>query len=129
MTEDYKGEEQAITHVRRLLDIVACTTRFGKPKRGLSSPDSKPKKNGKAQNQNKSGLGPPNGVGSPSSEPPVSPISESVGMVAIHTTPKLSDFYEFFSFSHISPPILRGYPYPFLFVYPFFLRLCLDSPA
>ncbi|TQD68874.1 hypothetical protein C1H46_045593 [Malus baccata] len=28
-------------------------------------------------------------------------------MVAIHPTPKLSDFYEFFSFSHLSPPILH----------------------
>ncbi|XVF74771.1 hypothetical protein PTKIN_Ptkin13bG0138400 [Pterospermum kingtungense] len=27
-------------------------------------------------------------------------------MVAIHPTPKLSEFYDFFSFSHLSPPIL-----------------------
>ncbi|XP_061340080.1 protein REDUCED CHLOROPLAST COVERAGE 3 [Gastrolobium bilobum] len=111
--EDYAEEAQAVAHVRRLLDIVACTTRFGKPKRGLSSPDSKPKKNGKAQHQNKTSLSPPatpNGesrVGSPSSEPPASPISDNVGMVAIHPTPKLSDFYEFFSFSHLSSPILH----------------------
>jgi hypothetical protein len=31
-------------------------------------------------------------------------------MAAVHPTPKLSDFYEFFSFSHLSPPILREYP-------------------
>ncbi|KAJ1429145.1 Tetratricopeptide-like helical domain superfamily [Sesbania bispinosa] len=111
--EDYTEEAQAIAHVRRLLDIVACTTRFGKPKRGFLSPDSKPKKNGKAQNHSKSCLSPPatpNGesrVGSPQSEQPTSPISDNVGMVAIHPTPKLSDFYEFFSFSHISPPILH----------------------
>lgn len=116
ITEDYTEEAQVVAHVRRLLDIVACTARFGKPKRGLSSPDTRPKKNGKAQNHNnKTGLSPPatpNGetrVGSPSSEPPASPISDNVGMVAIHPTPKLSDFYEFFSFSHLSPPILRGY--------------------
>ncbi|KAJ1410088.1 Tetratricopeptide-like helical domain superfamily [Sesbania bispinosa] len=111
--EDYTEEALAVAHVRRLLDIVACTTRFGKPKRGLLSPDSKPKKNGKAQNHSKSCLSPPatpNGesrVGSPQSEQPTSPISDKVGMVAIHPTPKLSDFYEFFSFSHISPPILH----------------------
>ncbi|WJX42739.1 hypothetical protein P8452_29936 [Trifolium repens] len=111
--EDYNDEIQAITHVRRLLDIIACTTRFGKPKRNLLGPDSKPKKNGKAQNQNKSSVSPPatpNGeirVGSPLSEPPASPISDNVGMVAIHPTPKLSDFYEFFSFSHLTPPILH----------------------
>jgi protein TIF31 len=114
VTEDYNDEIQAITHVRRLLDIIACTTRFGKPKRNLPGPDSKPKKNGKAQNQNKSSVSPPatpNGeirVGSPLSDPPASPISDNVGMVAIHPTPKLSDFYEFFSFSHLTPPILRA---------------------
>lgn len=114
LTEDYNEESQATTHVRRLLDIIACTTKFGKPKRNIPGPDSsKPKKNGKAHNQNKSGLSPPvtpNGetrVGSPMSEPPASPISENVGMVAIHPTPKLSDFYEFFSFSNLTPPILR----------------------
>ena len=117
--EDYTEEAQAVAHVRRLLDIVACTTRFGKPKRGPLSPDSKPKKNGKAQNQNKAGTSPPatpNGetrVGSPASERGVSAISDSVGMVAIHPTPKLSHFYEFFSFSHVSPPILREYPFLF----------------
>ncbi|KAK7349129.1 hypothetical protein VNO77_06240 [Canavalia gladiata] len=111
--EDYTEEAQATAHVRRLLDIVACTTRFGKPKRSLLSPDSKPKKNGKAQHHNKTSLSPPatpNGetrVGSPSSEAPASPISDNVGMKAIHPTPKLSDFYEFFSLCHLSPPILN----------------------
>ncbi|KAK7294066.1 hypothetical protein RJT34_16949 [Clitoria ternatea] len=111
--EDYTEEAQAIAHVRRLLDIVACTTRFGKPKRSLLSPDSRPKKTTKGQNQNKTSLSPPvtpNGesrVGSPSSEPPLSPVSDNVGMKAIHPTPKLSDFYEFFSLSHLTPPILQ----------------------
>ncbi|KAG5021479.1 hypothetical protein JHK85_017821 [Glycine max] len=109
--EDYTDEAQAIAHVRRVLDIVACTTRFGRPKRSVPSSESRPKKNGKAQHQNQTSLGTPNGesrVGSPSSEAPPSAISDNVGMKAIHPTPKLSDFYEFFSFSHLSPPILRG---------------------
>ncbi|XP_027344762.1 protein TSS isoform X2 [Abrus precatorius] len=111
--DDYTDEAHAVAHVRRLLDIVACTTRLGKPKRSLSSPDSKPKKNSKAQNNTKINLSPPvtpNGesrVGSPSSEPPSSPISDNVGMKAIHPTPKLSDFYEFFSLAHLSPPIIN----------------------
>ena len=112
VTEDYTDEAQAIAHVRRVLDIVACTTRFGRPKRSVPSSESRPKKNGKAQHQNQTSLGTPNGesrVGSPSSEAPPSAISDNVGMKAIHPTPKLSDFYEFFSFSHLSPPILRGY--------------------
>ncbi|KAF7814390.1 protein TSS isoform X1 [Senna tora] len=112
--EDYTEEAQAITHMRRLLDIAACTTRFSKPRRSLLSPDSKPKKNEKAQKNEKSGCSSPSTrpeaearVGSPTSDPSASPISDSVGMVAIHPTPKLSDFYEFFSLSHISPPILH----------------------
>ncbi|KAJ7951920.1 Tetratricopeptide repeat (TPR)-like superfamily protein [Quillaja saponaria] len=82
------------------------------PKRSLPSPDSKSKKNSRTH-QPKSNAGPPvtsNGdirAVSPSSESPVSPISDSLGMVAIHPTPKLSDFYEFFSFAHLSPPILN----------------------
>ncbi|KAF7843242.1 protein TSS isoform X1 [Senna tora] len=111
--EDYTEERQAIAHVRRLLDIVACTTRFAKPRRALTSPDFKAKKNNKAQYHNKSNSSPPttpNGeirAAPPPSDPPASPISDSVGMVAIHPTPKLSDFYEFFSFSHLSPAILH----------------------
>ncbi|XP_054780206.1 protein REDUCED CHLOROPLAST COVERAGE 3 isoform X2 [Prosopis cineraria] len=108
--EDYIEEAQAIAQVRRLLDIVACTSRFAKPRRALTSPDSKAKKNSKAQQNQKHNSGPPttpNGefqIGSPVT---VSPISDNIGMVAIHPTPKLSDFYEFFSFSHLSPPILH----------------------
>jgi len=122
-TEDYTEEAQAIAHVRRVLDIVACTTRFGRPKRSLLSPDSRPKKNGKAQHQNKTSLSPPetpNGesrVGSPSSsELAPSAISDNLGMKAIHPTPKLSEFYEFFSLAHLSPPILRGYLFLFTFI-------------
>eukprot|EP00256_Glycine_max_P063951 XP_014633913.1 protein TSS [Glycine max] len=63
--EDYTDEAQAIAHVRRVLDIVACTTRFGRPKRSVSSPESRPKKNGKAQHQNKMSLSPP---GTPNGE-------------------------------------------------------------
>ncbi|PRQ50579.1 putative clustered mitochondria protein [Rosa chinensis] len=95
--EDYSDEAEAVAHVRRLLDLVACTTRFAKPKRSAAAPDSKSKK---------SGTKPVNKNSGPSS-PSVSAISESLGMVAIHPTPKLSDFYDFFSFSHLTPPILH----------------------
>ena len=118
-SEDYIEEAQSVSHVRRLLDIVACTTRFAKPRRSPSTSELKSKKS-KAQARPKSGSNsapptPSDGGGSPSSEPSVAAasaaaaISENIGMVAIHPTPKLSDFYEFFSFSHLSPPILREY--------------------
>ncbi|GLT57310.1 hypothetical protein SLA2020_302920 [Shorea laevis] len=79
--EDYTEEAQAVAHVRRLLDITACTTRFAKSRRSPSTRNP---------------------------EPSVSAaISENLGMAAVHPTPKLSDFYEFFSFAHLSPPILH----------------------
>ncbi|KAM0957002.1 hypothetical protein ACFX2I_025140 [Malus domestica] len=110
--EDYSDEAQAEAHVRRLLDLVACTTRFAKPKRSATNPDSKSKKNGNRPRTRTSGPPSPSDAGdgrptSPHSEPSFSAISESLGMVAIHPTPKLSDFYEFFAFSHLSPPILH----------------------
>lgn len=110
--EDYTDKAQAEAHVRWLLDLVACTTRFAKPKRSASNPDSKSKKNGGRLDNRSSGPPSPSDGGSARatsarSEPSVSAISESLGMVAIHPTPKLSDFYEFFSFSHLSPPILH----------------------
>ena len=132
-SEDYIEEAQAVSHVRRLLDIVACTTRFAKPRRSPSTSELKSKKS-KAQAQPRRGSNsapptPSDGGRSPSSEPSVAAaaaVSENIGMVAIHPTPKLSDFYEFFSFSHLSPPILREY-----FIFSFnsccsvwFLRKC-----
>jgi protein TIF31 len=113
LSEDYTEEAHAVAHVRRLLDIAACTTRFAKPRRSPSTPESRSKKS-RAHQQAKSNSGPPtpSDGGAPSSpEPSVSAaISENLGMAAVHPTPKLSDFYEFFSFAHLSPPILRAYP-------------------
>ncbi|KAG6575607.1 Protein TSS, partial [Cucurbita argyrosperma subsp. sororia] len=118
--EDYSDEAQAVAHVRRLLDIVACTTRFCKPRRA-STPESRAKKNSRVHNHgnvnsssSSSSSSPVDGAselrcGSPSSqlEPSVSVVSDNLGMAAIHPTPKLSDFFEFFSLAHISPPILQ----------------------
>ncbi|KAK4375466.1 hypothetical protein RND71_006143 [Anisodus tanguticus] len=94
--EDYTESFQVVDHVRRLLDIVACTTRFATPKAGKSTTapaagsESRTKKHKARQNA------------SPSS----TAAQEENEMVAIHPIPKLSDFYDFFSFSHLSPPIL-----------------------
>ncbi|KAK8514278.1 hypothetical protein V6N12_008989 [Hibiscus sabdariffa] len=100
--EDYTEESQAVTHVRRLLDIVACTIRFSKPKR-LRSPPSTPS-DSKSKKVNSKHCQPNNNA--PPPPPETTPISESLDMAAIHPTPKLSEFYDFFSFSHLSPPIL-----------------------
>lgn len=99
--EDYKNEGEAMGQVRRLMDIVGCTTHFTKRP---STAESRSKK-AKAQQ-------------SPRSEPPegraaesrpsdaVSIISPENDMAALHPMPKLSEFYDFFSFSHLTPPIL-----------------------
>lgn len=112
--EDYSDEAEAVAHVRRLVDLVGCTTRFAKSKRSTSAADSKSKKSGTRPHNKSSGPPSPTDGGdlrptSAQSEPSVLAISESLGMVAIHPMPKLSDFYEFFSFSHLTPPFLREY--------------------
>ncbi|XP_024008613.1 protein TSS isoform X2 [Eutrema salsugineum] len=78
--EDYLEESQALTQVRRVVDIVACTTRF-------SSASKSSNKSLAAENGN--------------------PAPEGLDMVAIHPTPRLSQFYDFFSIPNVSPPILH----------------------
>lgn len=104
MVEDeYNNEAQVLAHVRRLLDIVACTTWFNKPKG--QRPTSADHKTKKAKAHISTHVGPPptneskNGASN-------SVISEENDMAALHPTPKLSEFYEFFSFSHLTPPLL-----------------------
>ncbi|KAH9666953.1 hypothetical protein KPL70_020857 [Citrus sinensis] len=118
--DEYTEESQAVAHVRRLLDIVACTTRFSKSRNSRLPPPSEScaKKNGSrphppspnsgdlsdgaatAAADNRSG---PRATSSPVS----SAVSPSLDMAAIHPTPKPSEFYDFFSFSHLAPPILN----------------------
>ncbi|KAL0354827.1 UNVERIFIED_CONTAM: protein TSS [Sesamum radiatum] len=102
--EDYADESRAVSHVRRLLDIVACTTRFAKPKGGGGGGTESRSKKTKVQ---QSTAVPDGELRSPETPPPPPPISGCYDMAAIHPIPKLSDFYEFFSFSHLSPPILH----------------------
>ncbi|CAN4098414.1 unnamed protein product [Withania somnifera] len=114
--EDYTEESQVVDHVRRLLDIGACTTRFAKSKPGKSATtsaasggsgsESRMKKPKAQRNASSRPASPSDGVAPPSSEPSSPASLEENEMVAIHPIPKLSDFYEFFSFSHLSPPIL-----------------------
>ncbi|CAH2037548.1 unnamed protein product [Thlaspi arvense] len=78
--EDYLEESQALTQVRRVVDIVACTSRFFPASK--SSTKSIAAANG-------------------------NPAPEGLGLVAIHPTPKLSHFYDFFSIPNLAPPILH----------------------
>ncbi|KAK5825583.1 hypothetical protein PVK06_020439 [Gossypium arboreum] len=101
--EEYAEEAEAVAHVRRLVDIVACTSRFSRPKRPRSQSSSAPS-DSKAKKVNR-----PNNYALPPapSDGGTTPIPENLDMAAIHPTPKLSEFYDFFSFSYLSPPILN----------------------
>ncbi|KAM7268027.1 hypothetical protein ACFE04_010193 [Oxalis oulophora] len=101
--EDYT-EEQAIAHIRRLLDIVACTTSFG------SSAKPAIRVTGLTENDKKSPGG--NLVND------VQKIDKAVvdPAVSLYPPPQLANFYDFFSFSNLTPPIqyIRKSNRPFL---------------
>ncbi|KAM7258410.1 hypothetical protein ACFE04_014151 [Oxalis oulophora] len=107
--EDYTEESQVLTQVRRLLDIVACTTRFSKPKQLLRPPPPpKPSPLSSQSKKNNTAATLSDGATSAAPSSTISAaISETMDMVTLHPTPKLSEFYDFFSLSHLSPPILH----------------------
>ncbi|XP_056863886.1 protein REDUCED CHLOROPLAST COVERAGE 2-like [Raphanus sativus] len=107
--EDYT-EEQATAHIRRLLDIVACTTAFGSSKPPV--PRTSPKESGNKD------AGDSDSVLSPKLKEPEKKLVVAGGCEAsqaveggdkgeINMCPptRLGQFYEFFSFSHLTPPI------------------------
>ncbi|KAJ4728119.1 Tetratricopeptide repeat (TPR)-like superfamily protein [Melia azedarach] len=115
LTEEDYDEERAVAHVRRVLDIVACTTSFGpsaatkdgsKSDTGKNEPDSKGAKKTAAKNDKdkQSPLEP-----APQSKNSKSPASNDVAVDGdgemSHSCPKLGSFYEFFSLAHLTPPL------------------------
>ncbi|KAL9463118.1 hypothetical protein AB3S75_001006 [Citrus x aurantiifolia] len=118
--EDYTEESQAVAHLRRLLDIVACTTRFSKSRNSRLPPSSEscakkndsrphqPSPNSAALSDGAATAAADNRSGPRATSSPISSaVSPSLDMAAIHPTPKLSEFYDFFSFSHLTPPVLN----------------------
>lgn len=105
ITEDYDAET-ATSHVRRLLDIVACTTSFGpspviKEDSGKNPPENKAvKKTNKSKHSSTPRTSPP-----PSEQPPSKDASVDGEGELSNSCPKLGSFYEFFSLSHLTPPI------------------------
>ncbi|KAL0316553.1 UNVERIFIED_CONTAM: protein TSS [Sesamum radiatum] len=136
--EEYT-EGQAVAHIRRLLDIVACTTSFGgsssSPKNGRTgAKDSGPKEPGSttsptgsecaaSESSPKPKAGDKKGGGSNTGVPKVKPAKAEVpvsptGASGTDTAdkgdataammcppPRLGQFYDFFSFSQLTPPI------------------------
>ncbi|KAK3143557.1 hypothetical protein QOZ80_4AG0301790 [Eleusine coracana subsp. coracana] len=99
--EDYTTEEQAVAHVRRLLDIVACTTAFAKPRDGAAKHKSSKHGRPATPPSPPASAGAHGGAGSGEAPPP---ISEAHDMAAIRPPPKLGEFYDFFSFANLTPP-------------------------
>ena len=83
IAEEYDEEELAVSHVRRVLDIVACTTSFGA---WGSSKNNSPKSDENATANNKS-------------------KSDDEEETTRNSCPKLGTFYHFFSLSHLTPPL------------------------
>ncbi|XP_047947597.1 protein REDUCED CHLOROPLAST COVERAGE 1-like [Salvia hispanica] len=123
--EDY-DEDSATAHVRRLLDIVACTTSFGPSPEKVTSPKAA-SADSKGGEEAKDGRGTQDGKASKKaskslraknkkdSSPPPLPVESNPkdGSAAAidregemsNTSPKLGSFYEFFSLSHLTPPL------------------------
>ncbi|KFK29334.1 hypothetical protein AALP_AA7G120400 [Arabis alpina] len=97
--EDYT-EELATAHIRRLLDIVACSTAFGSSKPPVSTKESVQKESGSNEGDSPDGL-------SPKIKESEKKIAGEAQAADINMCPptRLGRFYEFFSFSHLTPPI------------------------
>ncbi|XP_062221728.1 protein REDUCED CHLOROPLAST COVERAGE 2-like [Phragmites australis] len=87
--EDYT-EELAVAHVRRLLDIVACTTAFGVKKPPEQKPASPNAAAAAAEAEAAAEAAKPGSAG---------------GEEPMYPPPKLGKFYDFFTFSHLLPPL------------------------
>lgn len=96
--EDYT-EDGAVAHIRRLLDIVACATAFGS-----TNPNQKPP------------AGKPNVAADNGGAAAAAAAAAAAGEVNLCPPPRLGQFYDFFSFSHLTSPIqyIRRSNRPFL---------------
>ncbi|XP_062078483.1 protein REDUCED CHLOROPLAST COVERAGE 2 isoform X2 [Humulus lupulus] len=129
--EDYT-EELAVAHIRRLLDIVACTTSFGSSASKLAGrPNPKePGLNDTETGSNAATTTATVNAGAGEQKPGAAAIAgvqksssydaktgECVDpAVSMCPPPRLGQFYDFFSFSHLTPPLhyIRRSTRPFL---------------
>ncbi|XVE77276.1 hypothetical protein DITRI_Ditri13aG0049300 [Diplodiscus trichospermus] len=105
LTEEDYDEESAVAHVRRVLDIVACTTCFGPSATAKDQPRPDASKNASAQE--KGGSLAKTITLSTNKESSSKSLSKDMPVDAegemSHSWPKLGTFYEFFSLSHLTP--------------------------
>ncbi|KAK4775252.1 hypothetical protein SAY86_010187 [Trapa natans] len=121
--EDYT-EDLAVAHTRRLLDIVACTTSFGP---SSTSPKTTVRSSIKDSGSKDSVGTYPGEAGAAAAHVSCTEINgkitcekvdpaAAVGVASMCPPPRLGQFYDFFSFSHLTPPIqyIRKSSRPFL---------------
>ncbi|KAK7304132.1 hypothetical protein RJT34_15200 [Clitoria ternatea] len=114
IVQDHYTEDLAVAHIRRLLDIVACTTSFA----SSAKPKSKDPLEPASENATES---------SPKPKPKPKPADPNLdsgnakpdkvdGDISMCPPPRLGLFYDFFSFSHLTPPFqyIRRSNRPFL---------------
>ncbi|PRQ37693.1 putative clustered mitochondria protein [Rosa chinensis] len=116
--EDYT-EEQAVAHIRRLVDIVACTTSFGSSSSSPRTPGSASVPAPVRSSSKESGLDEGdehNAVPKTKVSSPIPIAGEKGGESAMYPPPRLGQFYDFFSLSHLTPPLhyVRRSSRPFL---------------
>ncbi|KAF4370395.1 hypothetical protein F8388_016132 [Cannabis sativa] len=124
--EDYT-EELAVAHIRRLLDIVACTTSFGSSSSKLavrpspkesSSNDTETGSNAASATTTTNTVNAGAGEKNPGTTAIAGGVQKSSSneaktgggdcgdpAVSMCPPPKLGQFYDFFSFSHLTPPL------------------------
>ncbi|KAL5772988.1 hypothetical protein ACOSQ2_012912 [Xanthoceras sorbifolium] len=126
--EDYT-EEQAVAHIRRLLDIVACTNSFGPSPKPAFRASTSSKESGASESEVTS---PQNGgdssklkAGDKKNAGHVAKRAKDAAeitdkgdaaSVSMCPPPRLGQFYDFFSFSNLTPPLqyIRRSNRPFL---------------
>ncbi|KAJ6698684.1 EUKARYOTIC TRANSLATION INITIATION FACTOR 3 SUBUNIT EIF-3 [Salix purpurea] len=115
LTEEDYTEDQSIAHIRRLLDIVACTTSFG------ASSTSRTKTPGRTGGSKESGSTETGGdnkkiVNKSGKDACTDEMEKADAAVSMCPPPRLGQFYDFFSFSHLTPPVqyIRRSNRPFL---------------
>ncbi|XP_007051554.2 PREDICTED: protein TSS isoform X1 [Theobroma cacao] len=109
LTEEDYDEESAVAHVRRILDIMACTTCFGPSATGKDQPKPVDASKNAPVPLDKSYAAAKKTTTRTYKESPSKSLSKDVAVDAEgemrHSCPKLGTFYEFFSLSHLSPPL------------------------
>ncbi|TYH38821.1 hypothetical protein ES332_D12G136400v1 [Gossypium tomentosum] len=108
LTEEDYDEDGAVAHVRRVLDIVACTTCFGPSATAKDQIKPDASKNAPAAGE-KGGVAAKKTAASTNKESlsksPAKDVPVYVDGEISHSRPKLGSFYEFFSLSHLTPPL------------------------